>query len=216
MSTTIQGIEFTGFPGRDFYDLQRLDFAGKVDWVEYRYRTFFLDTFTKLVASEADSYIWLCVVNLLTSAIDGFASFESRDRSGMVRFSLFVERYFSPDFSQPVHLDEPPLAHGRPAYSRAEHLYKYFRSGLAHSFCIEWGGLLHREDGASSYLFEATQGQHGERSLGVVPRELVSDFLQAVEKYFAALRRRQSTEKEFIAFTARFQKVYQNKVAPPA
>src|ERR1700691_2734783 len=51
----------------------------------------------------------------------------------------------------------------RPAARPAEHLYRYFRGGIEHSFAIEWGGLRHREDGAPlsrrrdgtrMYLFE--------------------------------------------------------------
>jgi len=85
-----------------------LSFQGRISWVEYRYRTFFLDTFDRLVALEDESYIWLCVVNLLTSAVDALAHFEFSDRSAMVRFSSFVERYFSPAFRVPMNLDEPP------------------------------------------------------------------------------------------------------------
>lgn len=164
---------------------------------------------------ERDSYVWLCVVNLLTSAVEAFSQFEFDDASGMIRFSRFVERYFGPEFSVPMGLDEPAGARNPRAATPAEHLYKYFRSGLAHSFCIEWGGLQHREDGAPAYLFEALQGHAGERALGVVPRELVADFKRAANAYFVALQARQPHEPEAIQFNNRFERVYLNKSRPP-
>jgi hypothetical protein len=215
MSITIDGTEFSGFPGRDFPKLATLTFQGRIDWVEYRFKTFFLDTFDQVVLLEQETYIWLCVVNLLTSAVEALAHFESNDQSGQVRFALFVVRYFDPIFSNPMHLDEPPTARGRPALTSAEQFYKYFRSGLAHSFCIEWGGLLHREDGAPNYLFETRQGHDGQQALGIAPRELVNDFRQAAERFFAALRVRQPHEPEYIQFNRRFEEVYHNKTAPP-
>jgi hypothetical protein len=215
MSIEIQGTTYSGFPGRDFHDLPRLDFLGRVDWVEYRYHAFFLDSFDRLMAMEQDSYIWLCAINLLTSAIEALAHFEFDDKSGMLRFRKFVERYFGLEFRKPLHLDEPPTAQGRRAQTPADHLYKYFRSGLAHSFCIEWGGLLHRADGARDYLFETPQGQNQERALGVVPHDLVRDFRRAVEAYFMTLRGRDPGEPEALQFNSRFDSVYRNKVRPP-
>ena len=219
MPIEINGSLFSGFPGRDFPQLMTLSFQGRISWVEYRYQHFFLDSFDRLVVLEDQSYIWLCVINLLTSAVDALASFEYSDEAGMVRFANFVERYFSPAFSVPMNLDEPPPSptarRGRPARTSAEQFYRYFRSGLAHSFCIEWGGLQHREEAGTPYLFEARQGPHGEHALGIAPRELVVDFREAVTQYFAAIRARQPQEPEYIQFNTRFEEVYHNKMAPP-
>jgi hypothetical protein len=167
------------------------------------------------VALEHDSYIWLCAVHLLTSAVEAFSQFEFDDARGITRFSRFVERYFGPEFRAPIHLQEPIGAGHPPATTAAEHLYKYFRSGLAHSFCIEWGGLQHREEGAPAYLFEAVQGHGGERALGVVPRELAADFRRAIDSYFAALESRGPAEAEAAQFNKRFEEVYLNKERPP-
>src|SRR5664279_4460458 len=216
MPIEIEGTEFSGFPGRDFPKLARLTFEGRVAWVEYRFQAFFLDTFDRLVALENESYIWLCVVNLLTTAVEALAHFEFSDDSGLIRFASFVERYFSPAFRAPMNLDEPLTAHHRhPARTSAEQFYRYFRSALAHSFCIEWGGLQHREEAGTPYLFEDRQGHHGERALAIAPRDLVDDFRQAATRYFVAIRRRQPHEPEYIQFNARFEDVYHNKMAPP-
>jgi hypothetical protein len=184
-------------------------------WVQYRFQNFFLDTFDRVVALEHQSYVWLCVVNLLTSAVEALSQFEFDDARGMTRFARFVERYFGPEFRAVMHLQEPPGAGNPQARSAAEHFYKYFRSGLAHSFCIEWGGLQHREDGATAYLFEAPQGHAGERALGIVPRELVADFRRAVDAYFRALEQRLPQEPEAVQFNRRFEEVYLNKTRPP-
>jgi hypothetical protein len=216
MPIEIEGQQFSGFPGRDSHGLMALSFQGRISWVEYRYRTFFLDTFDRVVALEQESYVWLCVVNLLTSAIEAFAHFEFEDKVGMVSFSKFVERYFGPAFRAPMTLDDCPNVHyNRPARTSAEHLYRYFRSGLAHSFCIEWGGLQHREEAGTPYLFETQLGRQGERALAIAPRELVQDFREAVERYFATLRARQPQEPEHIQFNQQFEIVYHNKMAPP-
>jgi len=215
MPINIEGVEFSGFPGRDFPKLTGLSFQGRVDWVEYRFQAFFLDTFDRVVSLENVSYIWLCVVNLLTSAVEALAHFEFNDRSGQIRFAHFIERYFDPAFRVPMRLGEPPNAEGRRALTSAEQFYKYFRSGLAHSFCIEWGGLQHREEGATAYLFETPQGHHGERALAIAPRELVEDFREAAKRYFVALRARHPHEPEYIQFNDRFEGVYHNKMAPP-
>ncbi len=217
MPIEIEGVVFSGFPGRDFPNLAGLSFQGRVTWVEYRFHAFFLDTFDRIVSLESESYVWLCVVNLLTSAVDALAHFEFDDDSGQARFAQFIERYFSPAFRTPMHLDEPPTAHNRrrPARTSAEQFYKYFRSGLAHSFCIEWGGLQHREEAGTPYLFETKQGHHGECALAIAPRELVDDFRQAATRYFAAIRARQPHESEYIQFNTRFEDVYHNKMAPP-
>ena len=183
----IEGVQFSGFPGRDFNDLRRLGFHGRVQWVRHRFQNFFLNTFDRIVVLERESYVWLCAVKLLTSAVEALSQFEFDDTRGMTRSARFVERYFGPEFRAPMHLDEPPGARNPKATTAAEHLYKYFRSGLAHSFCIEWGGSQHREDSAPAYLFETPQGHAGQRALGVVPRELICDFRRAVDSYFLAL-----------------------------
>jgi hypothetical protein len=133
----------------------------------------------------------------------------------MTRFARFVERYFGAEFRAPMHLAEFPGARNPRATTAAEHLYKYFRSGLAHSFCIEWGGLQHRESGAPAYLFESPQGHAGQCALGIVPRELVADFKRAVESYFVALEGRLPQEPEAVQFNHRFEEVYLNRARPP-
>jgi hypothetical protein len=65
--------------------------------------------------------------------------------------------------------------------------YKFFRSGLAHSFSIEWEGIQHRDElpmPIEGYLFEVHPGAPGFGALGVVPRDFALAFHAAVEQFF--------------------------------
>lgn len=210
MSIQIEGFTFTGFPGRDAANLSRLSYAGRVAWLKHRFELVFLVPFREFIKLERpDCYIGLCVSSLLCSAVEALASLEFDDPRGHERFARFVETYFSPDFrGGTLALYDPKPARWT-ARTPAEHLYKYFRSGLAHSFCIEWGGLSHREDGAPSYLFEAGPGP--DKSLGIVPRELVQDFQDSVGRFFRALESRGAVG----VFQQRFEEVFLAKAGPP-
>jgi hypothetical protein len=214
MAINIAGLEFSGFPGRDSAHLRTLGYHDRVRWLRYRFNLVFLTPFLELRRLErSDCYIWLCVVNLLCSAIEAFAGFEFRG-DGRERFAQFVEKYFRAEFrNSGLSLYDPEP--GSAAVTPAEHLYKYFRCGLAHSFCIEWGGILHREDGAPSYLFEANTGHGSEKSLGIVPRELVDDFLNAVNCFFQGLEKRNPSDIGARTFNGRFEQVFLTKVGPP-
>ena len=125
----IAGTEFSGFPGHDFPKLASLTFEGRVAWVDYRFEAFSLAAFERLVAQENESYIWLCVVNLLTSAVDALAHFECflhrclafRQREEPVCPSSYSERNLEPyihfscfrvcNFTSPSKRDIEPAVH---------------------------------------------------------------------------------------------------------
>jgi hypothetical protein len=214
MSISIEGQHFSGFFGADFdaNRLRALSYAGRVEWLRFRFGLVFLTPFKKLVALESgDCYVWLCVTNLLCGAVEALAAFEFAGLP-MLCFSQFVEKYFSPDWKVPLRLDDLTPSRS-PATTAAQHLYKYFRCGLEHSFAIEWGGLRHRQDGAPSYLFERTAVE-AQKSLGIVPRELVADFLAAVERFFQAAASWKRGTQEAERFNLRFEQVFLNCEAP--
>jgi hypothetical protein len=207
LSIEIQGMQFSGFAGIDKSNLPLLDYSGRVQWLRYRINLVFLTPFERIISLQDDCYVWLCVTNLLCAAIEALADFEF-DGSGMQRFSQFVETYFCPEFrSHTLHLDDPK-PNRTPATTPAEHLYRYFRCGLAHSFCIEWGGLLHREDGASAYLFERDPIGNGQYSLGIVPRELVADFTDAANRFFQNAETWVPGAQKAERFDERFREVF--------
>jgi hypothetical protein len=207
----IEGMEFTGFAGFDIARLPNLTYSGRVAWLRARFDLVFLAPFNNFVGLDNECYVWLCVVNLLTTAVEALADFEF-DGTGRERFSKFIEKYFSPDFRKGVLKLDDPIKHI--AVTPAEHLYQFFRCGLAHSFCIEWGGLLHREDGATDYLFER-EPMPGQKSLGIVPRELVKDFLSAVDKFFKESASWSPGSAEAMKFDSHFREIFLICGAPP-
>jgi hypothetical protein len=214
LSIRIEGMNFTGFPGFDSNNLRRLSYRGRVRWLQYRIRLVFVEPFARLVNGERDAYVWLCVVNLLCSGVEALASFEFQG-TGMDRFKSFVETYFKRTWRTTRLNLHDPMPGRQQAVRPAEHLYKFFRCGLAHSFCIEWGGLLHREDGAPKYLYEARTRPPGQNSLGVVPRELVKDFLRAVDRFIAGAAKAGPRSKLRASFNRRFEQVFLQKTHRP-
>jgi hypothetical protein len=118
-----------------------------------------------------------------------------------------------------LRLDDPrPGRANEIARTPADHFYKFFRSGLAHSFCIDWGGIQHREEIPNlgpDYLFQTTQGLHGEHGLGVVPREFVRDFENACEELLRTFAVAQPGTDIREAFEANFERVFLGKVRAP-
>ena len=104
------------------------------------------------------------------------------------------------------------------AVTPSGHFYRFFRNGLAHNFCIQWGGLQHREeigDVGHRYLFETSQGTHGEHGLGIVPREFVADFQRGCSDFIADLERAPLGSELQLAFDRTFERVYLRKTLPP-
>jgi hypothetical protein len=76
-----------------------------------------------------------------------------------------------------------PRPTNTPATRPSEQLYRYFRSRLAHGFCVEWGGLLHREDQAPNYL--SVRNPVGNlQSLVIASRDLIAEFEEALDDFF--------------------------------
>lgn len=214
----IEGNACSGFPGADAQFLSQLSFEGRKQWLRYRFELVFLNPFRRLVGmEEQECYIWLCVVSLMGAAIGSLANFEFTG-SDHNKFGRFLEAYL-PNFANAgFRLDDPRVYGRHRATSASEHFYKYFRSGLAHSFCIEWGGLKHREElplVGESYLFQTTQGNGGEHGLGVIPRELVVEFLAGTEHFFDVLRNRTPDSQAGQLFNQCFERVYLNKARGP-
>lgn len=216
----IQGLEFSGFPGRDSENLRRLDYLGRVEWLRNRFSLVFLTPFQKLVTLDGpDCYVWLCVMELAGAAIHALANLAIGQGSDHSKFTAFLNTYMPTFADAALHLDDPRP--GRPneiAITPADHFYKFFRNGLAHSFCIDWGGLQHREEIPAlgpSYLFQTTQGFEGEHGLGVVPREFVRDFEDACERVLTAVALAQPGSPVRDAFEDTFNRVFLRKSGPP-
>jgi hypothetical protein len=216
----INGLEFSGFPGRDYANLQMLDYPGRVAWFRYRFNLVFLIPFRRLVALEGpDCYVWLCVLELAGAAIQALANLAIGRGTDHAKFTVFLNRYL-PSFAH-VQLELDDLRGGRPnerARTPADHFYKFFRSGLAHSFCIDWGGIQHREEIPNlgpEYLFQTTQGAGGEHGLGIVPREFVRDFEAGCERILNDFETAGPETEIREAFERTFTRVFLRKVRRP-
>ena len=178
----------------------------------------FADAFrTLLAADNRGPYIWLGVINFCT-AIQAFSDFEFNGRDQQ-RFIAFVEKYFPAFVNAGMHLSDPRRRGADDnAQTPAEHLYKFFRSGLAHNFCIEWGGLNHREElplPVRGYLFEVSPGAPGLNALGVVPRDFVVAYHAAVDQFFATAAGWPDQSAERRIFDRCFTRVFLLKERPP-
>lgn len=215
----IEGMEFSGFPGRDSNQLRSLGYDGRVEWFRYRFNLVFLTPFRRLVALEGpDCYVWLCVVELAGSAIHALANLSVGRGSDHAKFTAFLNTYLQEFAGSTILLNDPRADRNGLATTPADHFYKFFRSGLAHAFCIDWGGLQHREelpDLGTSYLFATTQGFSGEHGLGVVPREFVRDFEAGCERVLKAFAIAPEGDEIREAFERTFERVFLAKARAP-
>lgn len=214
----IEEMQFSGFPGRDQAALRQLTYAGRVAWFRYRFNLVFLTPFRRFVALDGpDCYTWLCVMNLAGSAIEALANLSVPRGHDHQKYSLFLERFFVGFRGIALHLDDPRPGRSE-ARTAADHFYKFFRSSLAHTFCIEWGGLQHREEigePVAGYLFATTQGFEGQHGLGIIPRDFVVDFEQACEAALEAFAAAPEGDVLRESFDRAFNRVFLLKNRPP-
>ena len=156
-------------------------------------------------------------MNLAGSAIEALANLCVPQGHDHEKVPLFLERFFEGFRNSALQLNDPRRGRGE-ARTAAEHFYKYFRSGLAHTFCIEWGGLQHREEiqePIAGYLFATTQGLEGGHGLGIIPRNFIADFVQACEAALDAFAAAPEGDAVRESFDRAFNRVFLLKNRPP-
>ena len=152
MTIEIEGQSFTPFPTDQEEKFKLISYHGRVAWLEFRFNVVFMDPFRKFLELDGQCYVWLCILSLATFAIDSLAKFEYTGKAAFVRF---VEEFFpSGAFKErKLRLHDPrPDRKTKVAKTPAQHLYKFFRSSIAHDFCIDWDGVLHRETDIGLHL----------------------------------------------------------------
>jgi hypothetical protein len=197
-----------------------LDYAGRVAWFRYRFNLVFLTPFRGLLLLESpDCYIWLCVFELAGAAISALANLAIGEGSDHAKFTQVLNAYMPTFANMQFDLYDPRRGRlNELARTPADHFYKFFRSGLAHSFCIDWGGIQHRQELPNlgpEYLFHTTQGAGGEHGLGIVPIEFVRDFESGCERILAAFEAAEPGSGIRASFEQTFARVFLAKVREP-
>jgi len=122
------------------------------------------------------------------------------------RFNQFFEAYFKRGSAYQLSAIRPKTEQSLDCSPSADHFYKYFRSGLAHSFAIEWGGVRHIGEGAPAYLYAAPQGYGA--CLGIDPHSFIAEFNEAMQQCFKELAGYAANSPEALRFGRRFMEVF--------
>jgi hypothetical protein len=132
---TIDGINWTLFKDYDKPNYIYLSLQGKIEYLEKRVQLILIDPLEEIkqrsLAKSTSEYYWLCLVTLVCCGIEATGAYlVGRDRKGIKKkgenfkaFKMFINQYM-------------------PIYKPyVNDLWKYFRNGLAHGFCIVKGGI---------------------------------------------------------------------------
>ncbi len=185
MAINLRGRTFSGFWDEDYDALGTLDFRGQAEWLEYRFRLVLLQPLELLEVHESQAYVWFAIVQMICVGVETLAKFEFRGHDDAA-FEKFVCKYFgSPVWRDRALYTKVPEA--EQAISPARVLYKYFRNGLAHGLRIQWGTLLHTEDGGPEYADVRDLNGVKQRVLCIAPRPLLADFKSAERRFFREL-----------------------------
>ena len=183
----IDDIEFTLFYSFDQLGdekkLSKLSDLGKIVWLEQRMQMVFIEPLNRLL--DRNSVAWktlnsngdeeeprrtvdLATFSILLNGVEALGSFlRPPDKKNKDNFMAFMFNYMS-DWTVEVDARE-----GKKKLS--ELLWKHFRSGIAHAFVIELGGI---EFG----LLNKWEIQNG--LIAVNPKLFYDDFLIGQTKYF--------------------------------
>lgn len=202
-----EGKEFRLFWDMDRKPLQTLSFEGRANWLRHRLNFTLLKPIEAIVDTGEDVFAWLAVTELVCAGIDALSGFYGDKRLAALAgvpeqppFCRFVYAFMHSDFSREI-LDSKGKNR-----MYCEHLYMYFRGGLAHGFGIEWGGLWNANtEGLEGYLRPNFDGQ----GVAICPRAFLTDFRQAVGAYFQKLIREGENSTMGRNFRERFETILQ-------
>jgi len=201
----IQGVEFSLFWDIDRVKLKILPFSGRVEWLRNRVGQVLVTPLNALAKLESSTtLVWLAVTELVCAGIESLAGFYGKNKQApaphahLSQFCRFVNAFMDSNFSSTAQNVKGEN------WTYCQHLQEYFRNGLDHGFSIEWGSLWHDgEDGTHGYLRPAGDGN----GIAIDPRMLLSDFRQAVDKYFARLLKDGETSTTGKNFQKRFDAI---------
>ncbi|NWG04886.1 MAG: hypothetical protein HXY44_18690 [Syntrophaceae bacterium] len=131
----IDGRDWTLFKDYDKPNYIYLSLHGKIDYLEKRVQLILIDPLEEIkqrsLTKNTNEYYWLCLVIMVCCGIEATGAYlVGRDRKSIKKkgenfraFKSFINKYM------PIY--KPCL----------DDLWKYFRNGLAHGFCIVKGGI---------------------------------------------------------------------------
>ena len=195
--------------------LSRLTDDGKIKWFRRRMEFVFLEPLTCLYSGKTPAYralnstkpndlparsFVIATFSLLLNGIEALGSFltpigsTKRDN-----FYAFVTKY----------MDTWDVLVANSPYSTAdlkEILWRHFRNGIAHGFCIEHGGIDNEADTVQGGWRVVTDtGPSGSMTshLDIGPNAFFQDFLAGVDSFFRDVR-----TVHRASFLQRFRSVY--------
>ena len=204
----IEGIEFTLYYDYDELrdrKLYRLTDAGKIKWFRLRVHFVFLEPLTRLYSGKTPAFralnslkkdeqppssFVIPAFSVLLNGIEALGSFLTASRKNRVRFSIFIETYMK---SWDTTVPKSPYT----IRNLKEILWKHFRNGIAHGFCIKRGGIDNEADTAPGGW------QVVDNRLLVGPHAFFKDFRIAVDSFF-----RDAERVHPPTFLRRFREVY--------
>lgn len=170
----------------DYDDLSVMNDDEKVVWMKNRINLIFVNPINKIIKEKTPDFP-LGVMTVICLAIESLGHFSqgSTDRRSSEKdFKIFIKNYIPS------------------AMQIRDHLYKYFRSGLAHAFAIERGSIDHKVKGLYRKQIRGKSFQYE-----VHPWRLFKNFEKGINAYFIDLedKKRVLLRNKFIK---RFNFVY--------
>jgi hypothetical protein len=190
--------ELTGWLDIDAPHLPELDPAERIDYLELRIRKVLLRPLEQLVESSdflgnSDSSAISIVAASICHGIEAMGRFMLNGSSDPEGEGCFVA--FSGDY-----MNEDLRLKRINGVSYARLLWRYFRCGLSHGFCIRHGSF----DGGRDDPYLTCKKSH----LNVNPYRFYSDFRHGVELYPSDLRKAKPTDELRQDFDKTFDKIF--------
>ncbi|MBI2028236.1 MAG: hypothetical protein HYT07_01370 [Candidatus Levybacteria bacterium] len=162
----------------DYDDMTSLAKGDEIEWMHNRIKKVFIKPTKKFIDSKNNTELAFGITTLICCVIEALGHFRTgrrSDKHSEKDFKLFIKEYM-PNASR---ISKP--------------LYKYFRSGLAHAFVIERGGI----EGEIKGLYESRK--RNKVFYEVNPWKLFDILVQGIGKYFANLnnKNRRKLRKNF-------------------
>jgi len=209
----IQNTEFTLFYDYDKKILKNLSTDGKIDWLRYRFESFFLrplekifdqdsDVFKALNNDAGDQYVpdfytfMIAAFSVLLNGIEALGSFLIENGENKDRFRTFIQKYMHEWDIQISKLDCPHKAMWLI-------LWKYYRNGIAHGFRVEYGGIEIRE---TNVKYDIKNGV-----LQINPIRFFYDFEKGKYQFFSDLKNPDEMDMRK-TFIKRFAAIYPHEI----